>query len=108
MYIVISDDGSFPDYLKKYQIELYTIKEFKDIASAEDGIDIDEGVFVNILNMDIHTVEALEQYRIVGEINIKYFRTSDIVWPNYIPLEAIDEDWACIGAAFEKKIQEIL
>ena len=108
MYIVVSDDGSFPDYLKKEQIDLYNIKEFKDIASADDGITIDEGVFVNILNIDIHTVEALEQYRIVGEINIKYFKTPNIAWPNYIPLEAIDEDWARIGATFEKKIQEIL
>ena len=107
MYTVISDDGSFPNYLKKEQIDLYTIKEFTEIASAEDGITIDEGVFVNILNMDINIVEALEQYRLAN-VNIKYFRTSSVKWPNYIPFEAIDEDWARIGATFEKKIQEIL
>lgn len=104
MYTVISDDGSFPEYLKKEQIDLYNIK---DIASTEDGMDIDEGVFVNILNMDINIVEALEQYRECG-INIKYFRTSSIKWPNYIPLDTIDTDLTRIGAIFEKKIQEIL
>ena len=107
MYTVISDDGSFPDYLKKEQIELYNIKEFISAASADGGIDIDEGLFINILNIDISIVEALEQYR-AANVNIKYFRTSSIKWPNYIPLEAIDEDWARIGATFEKKIQEIL
>lgn len=104
MYTVISDDGSFPNYLKKEQIELYNIK---DIVSAEDGITIDEGVFVNILNTDINIIEALEQYRECG-INIKYFRTSSIKWPKCIPLAAIDDDSARIGATFEKKIQEIL
>ena len=107
MYTVVSDDGNFPNYLEKEQIEIYNVKDFVNIASADEGIEIDEGIFVNILNMDINLIEGLEQYRDVG-VNIKYFRTSNIVWPNCIPLEAIEDDSARIGAAFEKKIQEIL
>jgi len=107
MYLVISDDGSFPDYLKKEQIELYNINEFTAIASSDDGITIDEGIFINVLNISKYIVEALEQYRTCG-VEIKYFNTSNIAWPNYIPLEAIDDDFAHIGVAFGKKIREIL
>lgn len=84
MYIVVSNDRRIPLDLAGggYQIEQWTLQEFVDNASSDDGLDVDEGIYydVSVLTQDIY--EALVEYKEYG-ITIIYYRFDDTPMPSF-------------------------
>ena len=74
MYIVVSNARKKPKELDGFQVEIWTAQQFIEKASAEDGLDVDEGFWyhTNILTQDIY--DALADYKDGGGVNIVYFR----------------------------------
>ena len=57
MYILVSDTNKIPKELDGFQVEVWSSQEFVDRASADDGLDIDEGLWYHTtcLVEDIYT-----------------------------------------------------
>ena len=84
MYIVVSRDPRLPEDLVNggFQVEQWTPDEFFMRASADDGLEVDEGIWYNVEDLTAEIYEGLEAYIEAG-IAIIYYRFDDRPSPNF-------------------------
>lgn len=79
MYIIVSKDKRIPNDVAMFDYETWTLQEFIEKASSDEGINVDPegGIYYNIdsLSEDIYT--NLKVYSEEGHINIVYYQFSD-------------------------------
>ena len=76
MFIVVSNNDKMPPDLVGTQIEHWSRDEFIIKGSADEGIDIDEGIYFDVACLDQELYENLLEYASYGVL-IVYYRFED-------------------------------
>ena len=77
MYIVVSKNSNrIPSDLEGFQIEQWSGEEFLNRASADDGINVDEGIWYDTDCLTEEVYSGLTDYKAAG-VNIVYYRFSN-------------------------------
>lgn len=88
MYIVISNDNRVPPDLPSNQVEHWSLNEFINKASNDEGIDIDEGIYYDVECLSSDIYESLLGYSGAG-VNIIYYRFDDVPMPNITMMDEV-------------------
>lgn len=86
MYIIVSNDPRVPIDLQNSAYEKWSVDEFCEHASTEEGLDIDEGLFYDVSVLTEELYEALRSYSDQDEpggIKIRYYRFDDQRAPKF-------------------------
>lgn len=79
MYLVISKDKRIPQDIKNFDYEMWSIEEFVEKASSDDGIDldVDGGMYFNLDSLTEQLYESLNVYSDRDDFEIVYYKFSD-------------------------------
>lgn len=88
MYLIISKDKRVPYDVQNFDYEQWSLEEFIEKASSDDGIDIDSdgGIYINVDSLTKDIYESLREYASYG-FEIVYYQFSDQMINLNFPIE---------------------
>ena len=88
MYIVVSNTNKIPSKLSSFAVELWPLDEFITKAGSDEGIDIEEGLWIDVavLNKDIYDAICSDEE---SKSKILFYRFSSTPEPEFLADEEV-------------------